>query len=149
MGNVREGAIRIERMDIGQMFLKIEEKYPIVETDCGLEFLNGDKALVFCLLDNLTANAVRAGNRVRITASGEGIRIWNNGEPMDEKILKDINRGQDLSASRMGRHGYGIQVCREIAKAHGWKLRFRSSKEEGTEVFCQITPDIRTNNFNV
>ena len=142
MGNVREGAIRIERIDIRQMLLKLKEKYPDIETDCRLEFLNGDKALVFCLLDNLTANAVRVGNKVRIAANEEGIRVWNNGEPMDVKILKDINRGQELPASRMGKHGYGIQVCREIARAHGWKLRFRSSKGEGTEAFCQITPDI-------
>lgn len=118
MGNVREGAIRIERIDIRQMLLKLKEKYPDIETDCRLEFLNGDKALVFCLLDNLTANAVRVGNKVRIAANEEGIRVWNNGEPMDEKILKDINRGQELPASRMGKHGYGIQVCREIARAH-------------------------------
>ncbi len=39
----------------------------------------------------------------------------------------------------MGTHGYGIQVCQEIARVHGFKLRFRSSEEEGTEVFCQIS----------
>lgn len=138
MGNVREGALRIERIDIGQMLLRLKEKYPNVETDCRLEFLNGDKTLVFCLLENLTANAVRAGDRVRIMTGEEGIRIWNDGEPMDEKLLKDISKGQELPASRIGKHGYGLQVCREIAKAHGWKLRFRSSREEGTEVFCQI-----------
>lgn len=139
MGNVREGMIRIERIDVGQILRELGEKYPNIEVNCQLETLNGDKTLVFCLLDNLTANAVKAGNRVRITAGEEGIRIWNNGETMDEKLLRDINKGQDLPASRMGRHGYGIQVCREIARAHGWKLWFRSSEKEGTEVFCQIT----------
>lgn len=139
MGNVREGAIRVERIDVRRMFLKLEEKYPGIEADCRLDFLNGDKTLVMCLLDNLTANAVRAGSRVRITASEEGIRIWNDGEPMDEKLLRDINKGQNLPASRTGRHGYGIQVCQEIARAHGWKLRFSSSAGEGTEVLCQIS----------
>ena len=33
MGNVREGAIRIERIDIRQMLLKLKEKYPDIETD--------------------------------------------------------------------------------------------------------------------
>lgn len=138
MGNVREGALCIEKIEVRQMFLELEEKYPSIETDCRLEFLNGDRTLVFCLLDNLTANAVRAGDRVTVTADEEGIRIWNNGKPMDEELLRDISRGQDVPASRMGRHGYGIQVCQEIAKEHGWKLRFRSSAKEGTEVLCQI-----------
>lgn len=139
MGNVREGAIRIERIDTGKLLHELEEKYPNVEARCQLEFMNGDKALVLCLLDNLTANASRAGSLVRITADEEGIRIWNNGEPMEEELLRAFNKGQELPASRMGTHGYGIQVCREIARVHGFKLRFRSSKEEGTEVFCQIS----------
>lgn len=138
MGNVREGAIRIERIDTGKLLHELEEKYPNVTVDCQLEFMNGDRALVLCLLDNLTANASRAGSLVRITADEEGIRIWNNGEPMEEELLRAFNKGQELPASRMGTHGYGIQVCREIARVHGFKLRFRSSKEEGTEVFCQI-----------
>ena len=139
MGNVREGAIQIERIDVRKMLLELEEKYPNVEVDCRLEFLNGDRTLVFCLLDNLTANAARAGSLVRITADEEGVRIWNDGEPMDEELLRDISKGQDVPASRMGMHGYGIQVCQEIARVHGFKLRFRSSEEEGTEVFCQIS----------
>jgi len=139
MGNVREGAIRIERIDTGKLLHELEEKYPNVEARCQLEFMNGDKALVLCLLDNLTANASRAGSLVRITADEEGIRIWNNGEPMEEELLRAFNKGQELPASRMGTHGYWIQVCREIAKVHGFKLRFRSSEEEGTEVFCQIS----------
>lgn len=138
MGNVREGAIRIERIDTGKLLHELEEKYPNVTVDCQLEFMNGDRALVLCLLDNLTSNASRAGSLVRITADEEGIRIWNNGEPMEEELLRAFNKGQELPASRMGTHGYGIQVCREIARVHGFKLRFRSSKEEGTEVFCQI-----------
>ncbi len=139
MGNVREGAIRIERIDTGKLLHELEEKYPNVTVDCQLEFMNGDRALVLCLLDNLTANASRAGSLVRITADEEGIRIWNNGEPMEEELLRAFNKGQELPASRMGTHGYGIQVCWEIARVHGFKLRFRSSKEEGTEVFCQIS----------
>lgn len=87
MGNVREGAIQIEKIDVRKMLLELEEKYPNVEVDCRLEFLNGDRTLVFCLLDNLTANAARAGSLVRITADEEGVRIWNDGEPMDLSLI--------------------------------------------------------------
>ena len=143
MGNVREGAIHIGRIDMKQMISGLEEKYPKMEVDCRLEFLNGDETLVSCLIDNLISNAARAGERVKLTLDEGGIHVWNDGEPIDEKLLKEINKGQDISAKRMGKHGYGIQVCREIAREHGWKLKFLSSREEGTEVFCQISASYR------
>lgn len=143
MGNVRDGAIHIGRIDMKQMISGLEEKYPKMEVDCRLEFLNGDETLVSCLIDNLISNAARAGERVKLTLDEGGIHVWNDGEPIDEKLLKEINKGQDISAKRMGKHGYGIQVCREIAREHGWKLKFLSSREEGTEVFCQISASYR------
>ncbi len=30
------------------------------------------------------------------------------------------------------------EVCREIALAHGWKLRYLSAKEEGTKAVCRF-----------
>lgn len=138
MGNVREGALSVRRMDIGRLLLGLREKYPDIETECRLDYLNGDETLVKCLLENLTSNARSAGQQVKVTADEEGIRVWNDGEPMDEKLLRAVNKGQELNGSRMGKHGYGIQVCREIAMAHGWRLHYVSSKENGTTAVCQF-----------
>ena len=108
-------------------------------TDCRLDYLKGDETLVNCLLQNLTANALSAGSKVRVTADEKCICVWNDGEILDEKLLRAVNKGQELSGMagiRAGKHGYGIQVCREIALAHGWKLRYTSSQEEGTRAVC-------------
>ena len=132
MGNVRDGSIRMERVSLGALLKTLEEKYPGIETDCQIESVEGDKTLLLCMLENLTANGLSAGRHVKVTANAQGIRIWNDGETMDEKDVKAVNKGQEITGSRVGRHGYGIQVCREIARAHGWRLVYRSSSEEGT-----------------
>lgn len=143
MGNVREGSIRMEQVSIRKILKNLEEKYPGIETDCQIESVEGDKTLIMCMLENLTGNAVNAGQHVKVTADREGIRIWNDGETLDRKAVKALNKGQELLESRVGRHGYGIQVCREIGKVHGWKLVYRSSEEEGTTVVVLMTGETK------
>lgn len=138
MGNVKEGAIKIRRINLKRLFQELGEKYPDARIECCIEFLNGDEALVSSLLENLTANAFRAGDRVKVTADETGICVWNNGEALDKRILKAVNRGQDTLDIRGGGHGYGIQICREIAMVHGWKLFYQSSEEEGTTAVCRF-----------
>lgn len=138
MGNVREGALQIDRIDIRRLLSGLEDKYQDIETDCRINYLNGDETLVKCLLENLTANAKNAGCRVRITVDEREIRVWNDGEPMDEKLIKAVNKGQELTGRRAGKHGYGIQVCREIAAVHGWKIRYVSTEKEGTAAICRF-----------
>ncbi len=138
MGNVKEGAVKTGRVGLKKLVRQLEEKYPDIQTDCRIDTINGDETLIACLLENLTANALNAGERVRVTADETGIYVWNDGKTMDQRLLKAVNRGQELTGARWGRHGYGIQICREIALAHGWKLFYRSSEDEGTTAVCRF-----------
>lgn len=138
MGNVREGAIHTKRIRLRKLLDKLKEHYPQAEIDCRIDSVEGDETLLACLLENLTANAAHAGHQVKITVDAEGIRVWNDGAVMDAKTIKALNRGQEPTDVRVGGHGYGIQVCREIARVHGWKLGYRSSEEEGTTAVCQF-----------
>ncbi len=138
MGNVREGSIQTKRIRLEKILCGLKERYPNIETDSEIQFLTGDEALVTCLLENLTANAVSAGQQVRVKIDGNGIRVWNDGETLDVKTVRDLNKGKEIVENRIGKHGYGIQVCREIARAHGWKLRYYSSESEGTTAVCMF-----------
>ena len=138
MGNVREGAIKIRRINVKKLFRELEAKYPDVRIDCCIDFLNGDETLVSCLLENLTGNAMRVGNQVKVTADETGFCVWNDGETLDKRLLRAINRGQDSLDIHGGKHGYGIQICREIALAHGWKLFYQSTEKEGTTAICRF-----------
>lgn len=138
MGNVKEGAIKIRRIHIKKLLKRMEDRYPEVRTDCCIDALNGDETLVACLLENLIVNGCSAGNQVKVTVNTAGIYVWNNGKPLNKKTLRAINRGQDFPGNRGGKHGYGIQICREIALAHGWKIFYQSSEEKGTTAVCKF-----------
>ncbi len=141
MGNVREGFLQVQRIEVKRLLDELKEQYPGIETESQIDYLKGDRTLVKCLLKNLTANALSAGPHVRVTVEKNFICVWNDGEVMDEKLLRAVNKGQEFSeiaGSRAGKHGYGIQVCREITLAHGWRLRYTSSKEEGTKAVCRF-----------
>lgn len=138
MGNVREGDICVKQINLNKLLDRIGDTYSEVLINCRLEYLNGDETLISCLLENLIANASKAGKQVRVKIDETGIFVWNDGKPMDAKLLRSVNRGQDLSGFRIGKHGYGIQICREIAMVHGWKLYYHSGKEEGTTAMCKF-----------
>ena len=84
------------------------------------------------MLENLVHNAVNAGEHVKLTADKQDIIIWNDGEPISEKKLRQMNRVKGFRPEYADRHGFGIGLCHEIAGVHGWRLVYRSSKEEGT-----------------
>lgn len=138
MGNVKEGTIQKKKLNPELLFNKIQKKYPDIEIDWKLEKLYADETLADCLLENLVANAVHAGNHVKLQADSKAISIWNDGKIIDPKTLKSINKNQNVTNSNMDRHGYGIRLCQEIAAVHGWKLMYHSKEGEGTVVILTM-----------
>lgn len=138
MGNIREGSIHYKTISIRELLegirKQMETEYPDtpVTIICHLDVLKGDRTLVQCILTNLISNACKAGNHVEIRAEEGRIRIWNDGNPMDEKTLRAVNKRQKRAKAQAGKHGYGILLSKEIAKEHNWRLKFESSEESGT-----------------
>lgn len=132
LGGVREGEVRLQRIELPRLFGELSNQYPMLEVSCEQEFLQADKTLLSCLLENLVRNAMVCGNEVKIVADRYGIQVWNNGEAIEAKKLKWLNRIQGVPKEYADRHGYGVRICHDIANLHGWKLFYRSSQEEGT-----------------
>lgn len=132
MGNVREGSVLMSRINLRQLLDELKKEHPEIEVISFTDYIEGDRTLVKCLLDNLIFNALHAGSNVKVTADSEKITVWNDGQPIDEAKLKIMNRNQVLAREQIDRHGYGISLCYEIVKVHKWKLRYESSAEEGT-----------------
>lgn len=141
IGNVREGSIHVGRIPVRKLLPAIQKSYPKIQIQCEIESVDGDETLVRCLLENLVANAVNAAElerQVKVRIDAGGFSIWNNGKMIDERELKAINKGQGSLTGRVEKHGYGIQICQEIATVHGWKLMYESTEEGGTTVFCRF-----------
>lgn len=132
MGNVAEGTVSMESIDLASILDKLRMKYPQARVEGQAARLWGDPVLVECLLDNLLSNAVHAGDEVKVRLDKRTVSIWNNGAYIEEKELKAINKNLKKPGRHRARHGYGIRLCQEIAAAHGWRLIYESSREEGT-----------------
>lgn len=90
-------------------------------------------------LQSLIENAAKytpEGGRIRIGASVEGrravLRIANSGEliPEDEResIFERFRRGKSRGENISG-HGLGLNIAREILRAHGGELKAGASKD--------------------
>jgi len=98
------------------------------------------------LFDNLTDNALKAcaeGGRVVLKCTPEFASVEDNGKGMSEEALLHITEPfyrTDRSRSRAeGGVGLGLALCKNIADAHGAKLRFESKIGKGTKVFFDFT----------
>ena len=95
----------------------------------------------------LIENAMDAGSTkitVEIKKGGISfIRVCDNGKGMSEEELLHITEPfyrTDKSRSRAeGGAGLGLALCKNIAEAHGAKLRFESKIGKGTKVFFDFT----------
>jgi len=108
--------------------------------------VRGNALLLSMLFDNLTDNALKAcaeGGRVVLKCTPEFASVEDNGKGMSEEALLHITEPfyrTDRSRSRAeGGVGLGLALCKNIADAHGAKLRFESKIGKGTKVFFDFT----------
>ena len=108
--------------------------------------IRGNALLLSMLFDNLADNAVKAcaaGGRVVLKCSNSSASVEDNGKGMSEEQLLHVTEPffrTDKSRSRAeGGAGLGLALCKNIAEAHGTKMRFESKIGEGTKIFINFT----------
>ena len=95
-----------------------------ISIENGLDTLECDPVLMKSMLLNLVNNGLRESKSVQITASAEGITISNEAPALTARDVRHLNQGELLSREKIKGSGYGIPLCHEIAKLHGWKLEY-------------------------
>ena len=138
MGNLREGNVKYQRLDVQELFAEMKKLYPGIHVENHMDAIEGDASLVRCLFKNLLGNAVKAGSHVTVTASDNCVSIWNDGKYIEKQKLNYLNRNHEFPRAKAERNGYGIGLCYEIVKLHGWKMDYASSEEKGTTVKIRI-----------
>lgn len=138
MGAVRDGGIHQRKIELPGLMEKYSGLYPGLEAECTAESVTGDESLLCSLLNNLLNNAFREGIHVKMTVTQRQITIWNDGAVIPQSLLKKLNRGQELSDEEIKRNGYGVRLCHDIAKIHGWKLTFISDERNGTSAIVDL-----------
>ena len=95
-----------------------------ISIESSLDTLGCDPVLMKSMLLNLVNNGLRESKSVQITASAEGITISNEAPELTACDVRHLNQGELLSREKIKNSGYGIPLCHEIAKLHGWKLQY-------------------------
>ena len=95
-----------------------------ISIESSLDTLECDPVLMKSMLLNLVNNGLRESKSVQITASAEGITISNEAPALTARDVRHLNQGELLSREKIKNSGYGIPLCHEIAKLHGWKLQY-------------------------
>lgn len=95
-----------------------------ISIESSLATLECDPVLMKSMLLNLLNNGLRESKSVQITASAEGITISNEAPALTARDVRHLNQGELLSREKIKNSGYGIPLCHEIAKLHGWKLQY-------------------------
>ena len=115
-----------------------------ISDELGEAICVGDASLLQQALMNLLRNATkfnRSGGKIvsRLVASGAYLKITigNNGRGIDarfqSKIFERFYRGYEERNRETGGFGLGLNITREIAKAHGGDIRLIDSSEDWTE----------------
>ena len=100
-----------------------------------------DARRVKIVLQNLGENAVKynqPGGRIRVTAKQDDrwavVRVANTGRPIAEsdrsRMFERFSRG---TGENIRGYGLGLNIARELARAHGGDLTLRRSDNEWTE----------------
>lgn len=114
--------------------------------------IRADRRLLAMVLQNLTENAGKYtpdGGTIRISACRRGgdvtVSIANTGKEISEadreRIFERFRRGSDTGGSVRG-HGLGLNIARELVRAHGGDLRL-IGREPGWIEFEMSLPDGR------
>ncbi len=135
MSGLRERKVKMEPVDIEELFLHIKRTYGRVEYAIEWDRVMGDRTLLQSLVGNLIQNAINAspeGSSVELIAKNGQIIVRDCGQGMSGEQLDYVNN-PSRKESPFKRKGLGIPLCHEIARLHKAVLQFTSEEGAGTE----------------
>jgi signal transduction histidine kinase len=112
--------------------------------------LDGDRARLAQLLDNLISNAIKftpPGGRVTVSLAARGgtvaLEVADNGMGIpaaeQERLFERFYRTRGAAAQAIQGTGLGLSIAQAIAQAHGGCIRVESEEGRGT-TFCVELP---------
>lgn len=117
-----------------------------VVRDLGPLTVAGDRTLLGHLVRNLLVNAVRhnrAGGRLEVTTSREGVLTVSNTGPVIEpgdvpRLLEPFRRRAERQHTAGEGAGLGLSIVASIARAHGAELTARANPAPGGGLMVRV-----------
>ena len=152
LAKIESGKMKIDRnkLDIGEMLQQITRIFEVNAKNDGIELVNsapcginiyGDEKLLRRVVINLLGNALKytpSGGRVELNASLKGnyaeCSVSDTGEGIPADIIDSIfDKFQQAGGRSKGGTGIGLNVSKEIVKAHGGRIWVNSRPDKGSE----------------
>lgn len=142
---VRGDAVRGERvkLDLGALIQSVADDLAEMGSDVSFEggklVVGGDPVGLRRLVSNLVENAVKFGQRARISLARDGdwilIRIEDDGPGLPDSEIKRVfepfHRADPSRAPSTGGFGLGLSVAQSIARAHGGDVELANREGGG------------------
>jgi signal transduction histidine kinase len=145
----------LERTDLGALVASVVEEYEDMDEDVVLEdtmrlALRLRATWLRRALRNLIGNALRYGERARISLSREDrqavIRIMDDGPGIADgeiaAMLEPFTRGEASRNRETGGAGLGLTLARAIAEQHGGKLVLANRRDAAGKT-CGLVAELR------
>lgn len=141
IANLREHKIKKESVDIEDLFIHAQKTYGRVKYTVNWKYVTGDRLLLQSLINNLTANAIKASPEdgvIELISEDGKIIVRDNGKGMSEEQLKYANN-PSKKENPSSRNGLGIPLCHEIVRLHKAVLNYTSDAGNGTQATVIFT----------
>lgn len=138
MGNLWDGKIKMRQMETEPLIKDLKEYFPYLKAQSQVKYLYGDRELLLSLMRNLVSNTCRNGENVSLMFEKDAITIYNEDDHLEEKMLDILNGGHAVPKEKINGKGVGVPLCREIARMHRGKLRYRNVPEGGVEIRMEM-----------
>ena len=132
LDSIKNTGIHREVISMEPLLEELRQLDDGISIENGLAILECDPVLMKSMLLNLVNNGLRESKSVQITASAEGFTISNEAPALTARDVRHLNQGELLSREKIKSSGYGIPLCHEIARLHGWKLEYTLQNHELT-----------------
>lgn len=109
--------------------IQIKEKFINVEIELKNINLDTDYHLMYKIIDNLIANAVRytdSKNNIKITLNEDRLTIVNYGSHIDEELLPNIFDAFVSSNSENRGSGLGLYIAYYYSNLLGYKIKINN-----------------------
>ena len=141
IANLRQRKIDKQSVNIEDLFLHAQKTYGRVKYKVNWKRVMGDRLLLQSLINNLTANAIKASKAdsvVELAAKSGQIVVRDFGKGMSRQELEYVN-DPFRKDNPFGRNGLGVPLCHEIAKLHKAVLHYTCEKGSGTKATITFT----------
>jgi two-component system, OmpR family, sensor histidine kinase CssS len=133
---------KYERFHLNDLLAEVVERMQPNRPD--LEFkmelsemvITGDEEQWKIAFENIFDNQMRyAQTRIQVKASDTVVRIWNDGPPIEEPLLRQVF--QKFKTGQKGKFGLGLAIVQRVAELHKAKV-WAENEQNGVAFYVQF-----------